>query len=102
MQQLAKISAKAFLRNTVSTKVRSELPSAVRAQIESKVVVTGKMEVLHIDDFSNTHNSRFDYHVRAGGKRLAFYPAGKAPALSSGSTVRINGRSEERRVGKEC
>ena len=69
MQQIAKIDAKAFLRNTVSTKVRSELPSAVRAQIESKVVVTGKMEVLHIDDFSNTHNSRFDYHVRAGGKR---------------------------------
>ncbi|MDP3645945.1 MAG: hypothetical protein Q8R25_02560 [bacterium] len=89
MVELIKTDTEAFFRQLISDEERSRLPKAVQDQIEKKETLTGKIEVLHIDDFENPENSRFEYHLRVGDKRYDLYFAKNEPALISDSTVNV-------------
>lgn len=91
MEEIAQKDPQAFLQNAISPKERAKLPSAIRDEVEERAMLTGTVEVLHIDDFKNERNSRFAYHLNTEGERLALYVAGNAPALLSGSTLEVRG-----------
>jgi M6 family metalloprotease-like protein len=91
MEQVAAEDPTVFLQNVLPSSIREQLPPAVQLIIEQPVTLTGVMEVLHVDDFSNSDNSHFTYHMRVGDVRLAFYPVGTPPAMSSGSTAQVTG-----------
>ncbi len=91
MKALAKENPREFLANAFSTSERAKLPKDVQGEVEMKTKVKGAIDVLHLDDFSNAKNSRFEYHLRSGGKRLEVYFAESAPAMLSGSLVEVEG-----------
>ncbi len=91
MEMIAKRNPEVFLQNMMSGAVRARLSSEVQAHIERQVTLTGTTEVLHIDDFDNPDNSRFQYHLRTGNKRTELSFVGDAPLLSSGATLRVEG-----------
>ncbi len=69
---------------------RDVLPSEVQKNIEEFTTITGKTEVIHVDDFKNTENSYFKYYLKTPKKRYSFYPSSSIP-LSSNKTVSITG-----------
>src|SRR3989344_934242 len=91
MQQLAKTDPKAFLLNVIPETSWAKLPAAAQAAVERRTQIRGIVVVLHIDDFSNPRNSRFEYHLHSGNRQLNLHFAGNSPALLSGTTVEIDG-----------
>jgi hypothetical protein len=69
MVDLGKKDARLFLQAVIPADVRSRFPSKVQAFIERRETVRGKLEVLHIDDFENNEEARFDYTLIANNKR---------------------------------
>ena len=68
--------------------VRASLPPAVRALVEEEVELEGVVEVLHEDRASG---SRYLYFLEAAGERYSLHFAHKAPALVTGTRVRVKG-----------
>ncbi len=91
MEMIAKKSPEVFLQNVMPSVVRAKLSSEVQAHIERQATLTGTTEVLHIDDFEDPENSRFQYHLRTGNQRTELSFVGDAPLLSSGATLRVEG-----------
>ncbi|MDO8552194.1 MAG: peptidoglycan-binding protein [bacterium] len=91
MKQLAEDNPEAFLRNVMPESQRSKFSTEVKNEIEQKVALTGKVEVVHLDDFTNHENSKFNYFLQSGGSRISLKVAGNTPAMLSGSSVRANG-----------
>lgn len=96
MQRMAEQNPTIFLRNTLPPGLRAKLSTASQQEVEEAVSLTGKLDVLHIDDFNDSKNSRFEYHLQTGGKRLSLLLVGEKPALSSGTLVNVKGY----RIGK--
>jgi len=71
MKSLAKTDPRKFLNLILSEQKRSQLSPAVQALIEKKTQITGKLEVLHIDDFAEHKNSRFEYSLNVDGKKYS-------------------------------
>ena len=79
------------LTSALSVAETENLPVEVKNNVEQPVKLSGKLEVLHIDDFEQPQNSRFEYFLKSGAKRLNFYPAAESPSLISGATVQVQG-----------
>jgi M6 family metalloprotease-like protein len=91
MVQLAQKDPKAFLQSVIDDTTRAQFAADVQAHIEKHVNVQGTVNVIHIDDFDNEANSRFAYTLNSNGKKLPLYLAGSAPAISSRSSVKVDG-----------
>jgi hypothetical protein len=65
MSVLAKKDAKYFLSVVLPEKVRSTLPPQAQDQVEKQRIIQGQLEILHVDDFKNEKNSRFEYTLIA-------------------------------------
>jgi len=78
----------AVLRLALPRDVRASLPSSVRAQVEEEVELEGEVEVLHEDRASG---SRYLYFLEAAGERYSLHFAREAPALVTGTRVRVKG-----------
>ncbi|MFZ2167885.1 MAG: peptidoglycan-binding protein [Minisyncoccia bacterium] len=91
MRQLSKTNPAAFLRNALSAETRARLSADVQGEVEKKVTLTGKVEILQVDDFTDKKNGRVDYFLKSGGSRLSLQVAGTAPTVLSGSLLRVSG-----------
>jgi hypothetical protein len=91
MQELATVDAAEFLSNVVPPNVRDTLSADVRANVEELKTVSGTMEILHADDFSDPKKSRFYYGLKSGGKNYDVYFAQTPPAMQSGASATIQG-----------
>ncbi len=98
MLTLADEDPAAFLSNTIPPNVRANLTTEAQNHVEQKVSLTGTIHVIHVDDFSGGHDSKFIYSLRAGGATLDVHFAGTAPAMRSGATVRVNGYQLESKL----
>ena len=78
----------AVLRLALPRDVRASLPPSVRAQVEEEVEMEGVVEVLHEDRASG---SRYLYFLEAAGERYSLHFAREAPALVTGTRVRVKG-----------
>ena len=95
MLNLAKTNPRLFLTQKLSPTVIQQIPLELRTNIEQNVSLTGRLEVIHVDDFENPANSRFDYSLVVGSDKYALYPTG--PIISaSGAVLAVNGS----RLGK--
>ena len=72
MKELAKKNPKLFLSLAMKKSQRSAFPSKIQANIEKEAVITAKTEVLHIDDFKEFKNSRFEYYLKTKQEKLSF------------------------------
>lgn len=90
VKELMKENPRAFLVTAIKRNQRSLLPVNIQKDIEQETVITAKIEVLHIDDFENPKNSRFEYTLRTKDAKLNFYPTDEL-YLVSGAEVKING-----------
>ncbi len=78
----------AVLRVAVPAGLRGSLPPAVQAYIEHEVQEDGVLEVLHED---STTGSRYHYFLDTAAGRLSLHFAADAPALHTGTRVRVHG-----------
>lgn len=90
IKELMKENPRAFLATALRKNQRSSLPQDIQKDIEQETVITAKIEVLHIDDFENPENSRFEYFLQTKDIKLNFYPT-EGLYLVSGAEVKING-----------
>lgn len=90
MLLLLKLDPEAFLQSTFESGKRSAVETISKGLIESNVNVTGKIEVIHHDDFEHPENSTFSYFIKTGNERLTLVPT-EAVYFQSGDTVEISG-----------
>lgn len=95
MQGLARKDPQAFLLTVMSGKDRSLYPAEIQKNIEVEKTVTARIEVFHMDDFTNPNNSTFNYSLIEKGsdstKRIEFYPTNSVGLDgSSGAGVNVN------------
>ncbi|MBM2817717.1 MAG: hypothetical protein HW401_307, partial [Parcubacteria group bacterium] len=81
-----------FLSLAIKTDQRNLLPLDIQPYIEKEATLTSKIEVMHIDDFDNPENSRFDYFLKDidGKTRINFYPTDSLN-LVSGTLIKTSG-----------
>ncbi|MBI4096431.1 MAG: IPT/TIG domain-containing protein, partial [Candidatus Levybacteria bacterium] len=79
-----------FLSIALKQTMQSSMPAAIQEYLEKEVTVEGKTEVLHIDDFKNPANSRFNYFLKIGNEKINLFPTQELP-IPSGVKVRIKG-----------
>jgi M6 family metalloprotease-like protein len=92
MQKLAETNPEAFLRNAIPQMRRSALPVAAQAEVEQEVKLTGKIDVIQIDDFEDPKNSKLVYSFTSSGTKKSLRVVGDdTPAMISDSTARVNG-----------
>ena len=91
MEELAAADPQAFLLNVIPDEAQKNLSASVKSHIEKRTKVKGTVDVLHIDDFEHPENSRFEYTLKANGKKLKLALAGNAPAMLSGTEVQVDG-----------
>ncbi len=84
MKALAEKSAVKFLELTIDPKTREELIPQVRTYVEKKEITTGNLEVVHIDDFDNHENSKFEYNMFVAARKYAMYNPVELDSLQSG------------------
>lgn len=90
MSRLAEENPAAFLSLAISAKDHKTLPLKIRKEIERKLTITTKIEIIHIDDFENHKNSRFEYFINYRGKRVNFYP-NREINIISGTKIKVKG-----------
>ena len=90
MKTIAKEDTATFLQNVMPSSIFAQLSPASQAVSEKGVTLDGKTTVTYADDFKNPKNSQLRYFVRANSTTYPLYLA-PAPALSSGTEVRITG-----------
>jgi len=90
MLELAKKNPRAFIANSIRAADRATLPIEVRPYVETQVTTQGTVIVLHIDDFENPDNSRFEYTFKVGSQSLEFYPTTELHMIS-GTTLKVTG-----------
>jgi hypothetical protein len=78
----------AVLRVAVPPGLRQGLPPAVQAYVEHEVMEDGDLEVLHED---NATGGRYHYFLETAAGRLSLHFAVDAPALHTGTRVRVQG-----------
>ncbi len=90
MIDLMKKYPNAFLQNIITPTQRQQLPVEVQQYIEQQTSISGKLEVIHVDDFKNQKNSRFEYYIKTSNQKVNFFPTGTLAAIS-GSVVKVTG-----------
>ena len=91
LENLIKKDPVSALTSMLPATTVSDLPTEIKSDVEQPVKLSGKIEVLYIDDFKQPQNNRFEYFLKNGAKRLNFYPAAESPSLVSGATVQVQG-----------
>ncbi len=91
MSTYARTDPELFFKYALPGGVRARLPASLQSQVENAVSLTGTVEVLHSDDFTNEQNSKFDYYLTVGNQMFDLYPVGEMPALISGTTLSVTG-----------
>ncbi len=91
MERLATENPREFLRSALSSSARSRLPNDVQTNVEQQQTISGKLEVLHVDDFARPERSRFEYWLRSGKNRYKLGIPGKGPEVVSDTTVNVVG-----------
>ncbi|MEK7390795.1 MAG: IPT/TIG domain-containing protein [Patescibacteria group bacterium] len=90
MLMLAKVNPRLFILSVLSESTKAKIPVSLQSEIEKYVSVTGKIEVIHVDDFEKPENSRFEYFLRVGEERFTLYLSNTLYAVS-GETYKIKG-----------
>ncbi len=91
MRSLAKSSSAAFLALALKSNQKSLLPAEIQSDIESETTLTSAtLEVLHVDDFKNPSNSRFEYFIHQGTDRWSLQTTSLLN-LQSGTKVSLSG-----------
>ena len=84
------------LNNQITAKIgrlsTADLESLfVQRQAEvQKISLTGRLEVIHVDDFKNPENSRYDYLLVVDNDRYTLYPTEPIPS-ASGAVISVSG-----------
>ncbi|MEK7622062.1 MAG: zinc-dependent metalloprotease family protein [Patescibacteria group bacterium] len=74
MINLAKNNPRLFLTQKLSPATIQKIPPALRPNLEQSVTLTGRLKVIHSDDFEHPENSHFDYLLVVGNEKYALYP----------------------------
>ncbi len=90
MKTLAKKNTRIFLNLILRDNVISKLSIQTKKYIEKEVVKRGQLEVIHIDDFDNPDNSRFEYSLRTSALKYALY-APTTLSVGGGFDVTVSG-----------
>lgn len=90
MLMLAKTNPRLFLLSVLPENIKTKIPISLQSEIEIKVSLIGKIEVIHVDDFEKPENSRFEYFLRVEKERITLYPSNTLYAVS-GETYKIKG-----------
>jgi len=90
MKQLMKSDPRLFNALAITSDGKAALPVAIQPEIEQFVNVTGKIAVMHVDDFANEGNDHFAYFIQTPQTQYSFYPTSDI-ALLSGTTVNVSG-----------
>ncbi len=90
MLNLAKINPRLFLNQKLSPAIIQQIPQDLRINLEQPVSLTGRLEVMHIDDFENPENSRYDYSLVVGRDKYALYSTQPIPSVS-GAVLAVSG-----------
>ncbi|MDO8567064.1 MAG: hypothetical protein Q7R58_02855 [bacterium] len=80
----------AVLSAAIPADKKNVLSAKVLAEVEKDVNLTGELSVLHVDDFSNPKNSRFDNFLTVSGKRYELYSI-QPINISPGAQISISG-----------
>ena len=78
----------AVLRAALPAGLRASFPPEVRPYVEEEVELEGVVEVLHED---RDAGSRYLYFLETGGQRYTLHFASDAPALLTGTRLRVKG-----------
>lgn len=98
MKDLMKTNPSLFNTLAIKSKDRLSLDNSLQKDVEQVITITGKTEVIHIDDFKNKENSRFDYSIKtSNGKKYAFYPS-SGITLTSGADVKVTGYALDNQI----
>ncbi|MEK7621870.1 MAG: hypothetical protein AAB415_01695 [Patescibacteria group bacterium] len=97
---LAKVNPRLFLTQKLSPTIIQKIPQDLRGNLEQAATLTGRLEVMHIDDFEH-ENSRYDYSLVVGNTKYALYPT--EPILSaSGAVMKVTGSQLEEVIVAEA
>lgn len=86
MKSLAIKDASRFLSVVLNDNVRSKLLPEAQKYVEKREVKQGNLEILHIDDFQNPNNSKFEYTLNTNSKYKIISPI----KLSIGNAGKVN------------
>ena len=101
MKELARQNPSEFLKLVISKTERDKLPISVQKDIEKVTTADASLEVIHVDDFENPKNSRYEYYLKRQKERLQYYPTKDAPHRS-GTKVRVSGYQLENVLVSAC
>ncbi|MCR4334480.1 MAG: peptidoglycan-binding protein [Patescibacteria group bacterium] len=90
MKNLARKNAQRFLSVTLSSKIRAQLVPEAQQYIEKRDTITGTLEVMHIDDFKNHDNSKFEYTLNAIIKKYSILSPTPITPINGGK-VKVDG-----------
>ena len=88
-----------ILDNRLPTDVKGKLSAEALGILEKDVELEGKISVIHIDDFEEHKNSKFEYNlITKSGKPLHINFAGKIPDVQTGAKVHLKGVQIEEEI----
>lgn len=90
LKELMRVNPALFNALVVKAPTKTTLARGEKSSLGGVVTVTGKTEVVHIDDFKNPEKSYFQYKINTKGKKYSFYPSADI-TISSGATVQVTG-----------
>lgn len=88
--ELMKQNPLLFLSLAMPASKKGLLSREAQNEIETERVVTGAVDVLHIDDFNNPKNSRFEYFLNTKDGRFNLYPVADLN-MQSGTAITARG-----------
>ncbi|MEK7621694.1 MAG: hypothetical protein AAB415_00785 [Patescibacteria group bacterium] len=90
MLTLAQNNPRLFLTQKLSPSTIQKILPNLRPNLEQAATLTGRLEVMHIDDFKQPQNSEFVYSLVVGNEKYALYPT--EPIYSaSGAVMKVDG-----------
>ncbi|MBI3027625.1 S8 family serine peptidase, partial [Candidatus Woesearchaeota archaeon] len=81
-----------------------DLPDNIKSQfsntglIEKRGQFSGRLDVLHVDDFEHPENSKFVFYLNSNGQRYEMSSGKDLPVLISGTQVKVEGLAFEDRM----
>ncbi len=81
-----------------SNEVEYEVTLGDKISAESNREFEGVLEVIHIDDFVNPENAKFEHYLRIGKERFELKYDMILPVLISGTKVKVRGQLLERKI----
>ena len=92
MLEKMKTDPQDILDNRLPADVKGKLSAEALGLLEKDVELEGKMSVIHIDDFEEHKNSKFEYGLIGKDKKFTYMNfAGETPGMQHGTKVRVKG-----------